>query len=149
MKAPHTYYEWVEILELFKYKESDDDVLAAIKEGTLATLDYNIGSRLMVKFNAALNYRMKCAGDKFTKEIQSSNGNEAAIVQALLALRKEAALWVEAADIPVFQQNREKIVKNVRDEINKMQTSLDDTAKADRSGKLSSIVRNHRITGQP
>ena len=67
-------------------------------------------------------------------------------MQALLSLRKEMALLAQAVDIPSLpEEYRRQYVQLVLDQANHMQDSLEDSAKKDRSGKLSSIVRNHRV----
>ena len=75
-----------------------------------------------------------------------SGGQEGAIVQALLALRKELSFLVKAIDLPVIpEKDRAQYCNLVREQADQIQTSLEDSAKKDRSGKLSSIVRNHKV----
>ena len=82
-----------------------------------------VAERFSRKLIEAVNFRMNAASDKFQKDLSRSHGQEGAIVQAILSLRKE--MVIEQAD--------------------NMQKSLEDSAKNDRSGRMSSIVRNHRV----
>ena len=75
-----------------------------------------------------------------------ARGTEGAIVQALLALRKELAFLVQAMDIPALpEEYRKQYIQLVSDQAKNVQASLEDSARRDRSGKMSSIVRNHRV----
>ena len=67
-------------------------------------------------------------------------------VQAILSLRKEMALLVRAAGIGAIpEKDRAQYTRLVREQADKMQSSLEESAKKDRSGKLYSLVRNHRV----
>ena len=89
---------------------------------------------------------MNVASDKFQLELSRAYGSEGAIVQAILTLRKEMAFLSEAIDLAVLpEKDRQYYVNLVFEQANSMQKSLEDSAKNDRSGKLSSIIRNHKV----
>ena len=143
--APHTYAEWVNVLETFKTKANDSDVLAAMKGGTLEWQS-GVAERFSKRLIDAVNYRMNAASDKFQTEMNRARGAEGAIVQALLNLRKEMSFLAQAINLPVLpEKDRQHYVQLVIDQANNMQKSLEDSAKKDRSGKMSSIVRNHKV----
>ena len=144
MNAPHNYYEWVKLFELFKNKINDEETLAAMKAGTIQSLKTNIGARLSTKFHEALNCRIDMASAKFSKDIGNANG-DSEIATAMIAFRKEADFWIEVADIPVWGDLRGKIVENLKNNLRQTQQQLEDMAKIDRTGKTLSIVKNHRI----
>ena len=94
----------------------------------------------------AVNTRMNAASDKFQIDLSRAHGQEGAIVQAILALRKEMAFLAEAINLPALpDKERQYYLNLVLEQANNMQKSLEDSAKHDRSGKLSSIVRNHKV----
>ena len=145
MQAPHTYAEWVKVLDLFRARQDDREVLAAMQEGSLEWQS-GVADRFSKRLVDAVNARMNTASDKFQRDMSNARGTEGAIVQALLSLRKEMALLAQAVDIPSLpEEYRRQYVQLVLDQANHMQDSLEDSAKKDRSGKLSSIVRNHRV----
>ena len=75
-----------------------------------------------------------------------SNGQERAIVQALLALRKELRFLSKAINLPAIpDKDRQHYYQLVISQANSVQSSLEDSAKKDRSGKLASIVRNNKV----
>ena len=89
---------------------------------------------------------MNVASDKFQNDLLKSHGYEGAIIQAILSLRKEMAFLAEAINLPVIpDKERQHYLNLVIEQANSMQKSLEESAKQDRSGKMSSIIRNHKI----
>ena len=105
--APHTYSEWVNILDIFKAKSNDSEVLTAMKNGTVEWQS-GVAERFSKRLIDSVNYRMNAASDKFQKEMSRAYGSEGAIVQALLALRKELSFLVQAINLPALpEKNRQ------------------------------------------
>ncbi len=145
IQTPHTYSEWNAVLDMLRDRQDDAAVLAAMQQGTLAWQS-GVAERFAKKLVDTINARMNAATDKFQKSMSRSGGQEGAIVQALLALRKELSFLVKAIDLPVIpEKDRAQYCNLVREQADQIQTSLEDSAKKDRSGKLSSIVRNHKV----
>lgn len=145
MPTPHTYSEWTKVLDIFKAKEDDTGILSVMKEGTLEWQS-GVAERFSKRLVDAVNTRMNAASDKFQRDMNYARGAEGAIVQALLALRKELAFLVQAVDIPALpEEYRKQYIQLVSDQAKNVQISLEDSARKDRSGKMSSIVRNHRV----
>ena len=143
--APHTYSEWVSVLDIFKAKSNDSEVLTAMKNGTVEWQS-GVAERFSRRLIDSVNYRMNTASDKFQKDMSRAYGSEGAIVQALLALRKEMSFLAQAINLPALpEKNRQQYIQLVLDQADNVQKSLEDSAKKDRSGKLSSIVRNHKV----
>ena len=142
---PGDYAQWITLLDRFKNREDDEAVLAAMQKGTLAW-QAGVAERFARKLIDAVNFRMNAATDRFQKEMTRTRGQERAVVQALLTLRKELSFLYKAMDLPVLpEKDRQHYLQLVVDQANKMQRSLEDSAKADRTGKLASIVRNARV----
>lgn len=142
---PGDYAQWITLLDRFKNREDDEAVLAAMQKGTLAW-QAGVAERFARKLIDAVNFRMNTATDRFQKEMTRTRGQERAVVQALLTLRKELSFLYKAMDLPVLpEKDRQHYLQLVVDQANKMQRSLEDSAKADRTGKLASIVRNARV----
>lgn len=142
---PKTYSEWVVVLDVLKAKSDDDAVLSVMQEGTIEWQS-GVAERFAKKLIDVINYRINVASDKFQKAMNRSNGQERAIVQALLALRKELCFLSKAINLPAIpEKDRQQYYQLVISQANSMQSSLEDSAKKDRSGKLASIVRNNKI----
>ena len=80
--VPNTYSEWVTVLTDFKNKKNDEDVLRAMKAGSIQWQS-GVAERFSRKLIEAVNFRMNAASDKFQKDLSRSNGQEGAIVQAI------------------------------------------------------------------
>ncbi len=142
---PKTYSEWVAVLDILKDKSDDEAVLSAMLKGTIEWQS-GVAERFSKKLIDVINYRMNAASDKFQKEMIRSNGQERAIVQSLLALRKELCFLSKSINLPAIpENNRKQYYQLVISQANSMQKSLEDSAKKDRSGKLASIVRNNKV----
>lgn len=145
VKIPHTYSEWVAILDMLKERHDDESVLLAMQQGTIEW-QTGVAERFAKKLIDAVNFRMNDATDKFQKEIGHAYGQERAIVQALLALRKEMLFLSKVVNIPAIpEKDRRQYYQLVVSQANSIQSSLEDSAKNDRSGKLASIVKNNKV----
>lgn len=143
--VPKTYAQWVEVLDVFKSKIDDTAAVSAMKAGSIEWQS-GVAERFSKRLIDAVNKRMNAASDKFQTDMNRAGGSEGAIVQAILNLRKEMALLRNAIDIPALPAaDRARYVSLVTEQADNMQRSLEDSAKRDRSGKLSSIVRNHKV----
>ena len=142
---PHTYAEWTAVIELFKNRTDDEAVLQAMQRGTIEW-QTGVAERFSKKLIDAVNCRMNAATDRFQKELTRSYGQERGIVQALLALRKELCFLSKAISLPALpEKDRQHYTQLVISQADSIQSSLEDSAKKDRSGKLHSIVRNNRV----
>ena len=143
--TPHTYSEWVTVLTVLKNKTDDEEVIKKMKAGTVEWQS-GVAERFSKRLIDAVNTRINAASDKFQIDLSRAHGQEGAIVQAILALRKEMAFLAEAINLPALpDKERQYYLNLVLEQANNMQKSLEDSAKHDRSGKLSSIVRNHKV----
>lgn len=144
---PRAYAEWVTLLDLLKNKTDDDAVLQALRQGTLEW-QTGVAERFVKKLVDTVNSRLNDATDRFQKEMGRSRGEERAIIQALLSLRRELAFLSNAINLPALPEKDRATYRGlVLEQADKIQKSLEDSAKNDRSGKLASIVRNHRVNG--
>ena len=142
---PTTYAEWVKVLDMLERKENDEAVVEAMKTGTLE-FQSGVAERFMKKLIDVMNHRMNTANDKFQTELNRSRGEERAIVQALLTMRKELAFIYNAIDLPVIpEEYRKQYVQMVKDRADEIQKALEDSSKNDRTGKMERMVRNNKV----
>ena len=143
--APHTYSDWINVLASLKNKTDDDDVLCAMKAGTIEWQS-GVAERFAQKLIDAVNVRINLASDKFQTDLSRARGQGGAVVHAILALRKEMVFLAQAINLPAIPEDERKCYLGlVMEQADAMQKSLEDSAKNDRSGKFSSIVRNHKV----
>lgn len=142
---PRTYSEWVEIINTLKSGTDDEAVLQAMHKGELQWQS-GIAERFTKKMFDAIVYRTNNATDRFQKDISRARGSENTIVQAILTLRKELNYLYRLVNIPALPDGeRKEYRKIILEQADSMQKSLEDSAKGDRTGKLSRIVRNTRV----
>ena len=142
---PHTYSEWVAVLDMLQKKENDENVLQAMLQGTIEWQS-GVSERFSKKLIDVINLRMNHASDRFQKEMGRSQGQERVFVQAILALRKEMQFLSRAINLPVIPETDRQLYQQlVVSQANSMQSSLENSAQKDRTGKLASIVRNNKV----
>lgn len=145
IQTPHTYAQWLDVLDALKEKRDDGGVLQAMQQGTLEWQS-GVAERFTKAYVEAINTRMNASSDRFQLAMSRAGGREQPVVQALLDLRKEMAFLIRVSDVPAIPENqRKQYCQMIKDQADTMQSSLEDSAKKDRSGKLASIVRNHKV----
>lgn len=145
IQTPHTYAQWLDVLDALKEKRDDRGVLQAMQQGTLEWQS-GVAERFTKAYVEAINNRMNASSDRFQLAMSRAGGREQPVVQALLDLRKEMAFLIRVSDVPAIpEEQRKQYCQMIKDQADTMQSSLEDSAKKDRSGKLASIVRNHKV----
>ena len=145
LKPPTTYAEWISLFDKLKNREDDQSVLEAMLSGSIQW-QTGVAERFSKKLIDAINYRMNTSIDRFQKEIGRSCGQERELVNSLLVLRKEFCYLSTVINLPALpEKDRTIYLQLVIDQANKIQKSLEDTSKADRTGRLSSIIKNNRV----
>lgn len=146
MKAPETYAEWAAVIDAFANKVDDHVIVPAMQAGTL---DWQAGvsERFAQRLIDAVNQRMSAAQDKFSTEMKRAAGDEGKIHHALSNLRKEYLNVLNAMDIPALPaEHRAKYMMLIKGQADGAQKSLEDSAKkADRSGRLLSLVKKSPV----
>lgn len=143
--VPHTYAEWINLLVRFTQRENDEEVLLAMKSGTLEWQS-GVAERFSKKLIDAVNERMNLATERFQQAVFKSRGEESAIIYAILALRKEMDFLAESMNLPVLpDKDRQAYINLVLEQADKMQKTLEKSASKDKSGKMRSIIRNNKI----
>ena len=143
MAPPNTYAQWMALLDCFMQGAMDDALIGAARGGSLSwTQGY--GDRFARALAGALNKRIDTARDCFTKQI--SRGASVNLVSSLISLRKEYTYTLRfALAVPVPTAYRDDFKRLVMDEAEKTQKALEESAKHDRTGRQSSVIRNHRV----
>jgi len=145
IEPPQTYSEWVEVFNILKARTDDSAVLHALQNGTIYW-QAGVAERFTKRLINAINARMNAASEKFQKDLSNAHGHEGHIIQALLTMRKEMEFLSKAVNLPTIPgEKREQYYRLVRNQADRIQSSLEDSAKIDRTGKTAIIVRNHKV----
>ena len=144
-KAPKIYADWVKVFELLKSCEDDENVLTLMQEGT-TVWQSGVAERFLKRLVDTVNFRLNRATDNFQKAHQT---DENEIIQSLMQLRRELQFILKVVDINTIPVKEKTELRNmIINQSNSIQESLEKSAESDRSGKLSSIIKNNKVTIQ-
>ena len=144
-KAPKIYADWVKVFNILKSGEDDENILALMQEG-IVVWQSGVAERFLKRLVDTVNFRLNRATDNFQKAHQT---DENEIIQSLMQLRRELQFILKAVDINTIPVKEKTELRNmIINQSNSIQESLEKSAESDRTGKLSSIIKNNKVTIQ-
>ena len=144
-KAPKIYADWVKVFDTLKSGEDDEAILSLMKEGTIVWQS-GVAERFLKRLVDTVNFRLNRATDNFQKAHQT---DENEIIQSLMQLRRELQFILKVVDINTIPVKEKTELRNmIINQSNSIQESLEKSAESDRTGKLSSIIKNNKVTIQ-
>ncbi|MBO1001866.1 hypothetical protein [Pseudogracilibacillus auburnensis] len=146
MRSPKTYSQWMECFDRLKEGAQDEQIIQLMKQGTIEWTR-GVAERMTEVLYQTIKFRIEHASDLFQKELNHSRGNEVLIAKGLLTLRNRLALMYEVAQLNAFPKEViDSMKKVVTDYAEQTQESLEDSAKADRTGRLKMLIKNNPLT---
>ena len=144
-KAPKIYADWVKVFNILKSGEDDENILALMQEG-IVVWQSGVAERFLKRLVDTVNFRLNRATDNFQKAHQT---DENEIIQSLMQLRRELQFILKVVDINTIPVKEKTELRNmIINQSNSIQESLEKSAESDRTGKLSSIIKNNKVTIQ-
>ena len=144
-QAPKIYADWIKVFNTLKSGENDETILPLMQEGEIVWQS-GVAERFLRKLVDTVNFRLNKAIDSFQKSRQS---DENEIVQSLMQLRRELQFMLRVVDINAVPVKEKMELRNmIINQSNSIQESLEKSSESDRSGKLSSIIKNNKVTVQ-
>ena len=144
-KAPKIYADWIKVFDILKSGEDDETILPLMQEGEIVWQS-GVAERFLRKLVDTVNFRLNKAIDNFQKSRQS---DENEIVQSLMQLRRELQFMLRVVDINTVPVKEKTELRNmIINQSTSIQESLEKSSESDRSGKLSSIIKNNKVTVQ-
>ena len=144
-KAPKIYADWIKVFNVLKSGEDDEAILPLIQEGEIVWQS-GVAERFLRKLVDTINFRLNKATDAFQRSHQT---HENEIVQSLMQLRRELQFMLKVVDINAIPVKEKTELHNmIINQSNSIQESLEKSSESDRSGKLSSIIKNNKVTVQ-
>lgn len=145
IKIPETYADWVACFDILKTGNNTAELLACMKQGTLEW-SAGVAERFAVQLHATIDARLQAASRRFSRSMQQANGDQHMIVGALLGLRKEYMLLIDLCRLSFLpDEYSQQLVRQLRQQADAAQKSLEDSAKTDRTGWLASMVKKNRV----
>ena len=144
-KAPKIYADWIKVFDVLKSGEDDEAILPLMQEGEIVWQS-GVAERFLRKLVDTVNFRLDKAIDNFQK---SHRSDENEIIQSLMQLRRELQFMLKVVDINAVPVKEKTELRNmIINQSNSIQESLEKSSESDRSGKLSSIIKNNKVTVQ-
>ena len=144
-KAPKIYADWIKVFNTLKSGENDETILPLMQEGEIVWQS-GVAERFLRKLVDTVNFRLNKAIDNFQKSHQS---DENEIVQSLMQLRRELQFMLKVVDINAVPVKEKTELRNmIINQSTSIQESLEKSSESDRSGKLSSIIKNNKVIVQ-
>ena len=144
-KAPKIYADWIKVFDILKSGEDDEVILPLMQEGEIVWQS-GVAERFLRKLVDTINFRLNKATDAFQRSHQT---DENEIVQSLMQLRRELQFMLKVVDINAIPVKEKTELRNmIINQSNSIQESLEKSAESDRTGKLSSIIKNNKVTIQ-
>ena len=144
-KAPKIYADWIKVFNVLKSGEDDEAILPLMQEGEIVWQS-GVAERFLRKLVDTINFRLNKATDAFQRSHQT---DENEIVQYLMQLRRELPFMLKVVDINAIPVKEKTELHNmIINQSNSIQESLEKSSESDRSGKLSSIIKNNKVTVQ-
>lgn len=146
MNKPTTYSEWVYLLQQFKEGINDEETVVLMEQGSFEW-SKGVAERITQRLYEAIDYRLQKAAEKFQIDLHNCQGNETDLVNAILNNRKRLAIIKKVTQLTAFpDQVTNALYKVLYDYAESTQTSLEDSARSDRTGKLRMVIKNNPIT---
>lgn len=145
MKSPANYAEWCDLFDEIVQNVRDDAYIAAVSGGTVSWTS-GVAERFVRSAAEMIRQRVDHAQDVYQRQMKNSRGMANQISGALTTLQREYRyVYQLACALPIPPEHRNEISKMVQDQADRTQQSLEDSARADRTGHLTALVRNARV----
>ena len=149
MKIPVTYAEWCTLMDEVGGNPRDEEYLDVIANGTISWTS-GVAERFVKLVTDMIRKRINAAQDAFQRQMKNSRGNGSIIQSALGTLGKEYAYAYRITKaLPIPGEHRDKLSAIVQEQADQTQLSLEQSAKSDRTGHLTMLVKNARVNRMP
>lgn len=139
---PNSYSEWCTLMDEIGSSPRNDDYIQMVRKGTVSWTS-GVAERFVQCVSNTMRKRINAAQDVYQRQMKSSMGSDMAVARSLSVLTKEYRyLYQLASALPIPQEYVQQMTKMIQDQADTTHKSLMDSAKADRTGKLASIVKS-------
>lgn len=144
MKPPISYADWSACIDALEAGLNDELLIQAMLQGSLSWTS-GVANLFSERISGAFNIRLQRCADRLTRDL-SLGADETTLVRAMLDSRRSLSLLLRVGAIPTFPQMlRDHLCTEVKRYAERAQRSLEDSAKHDRSGRLTSLIRHNNL----
>lgn len=139
---PSSYSEWYMLMDEIGNSPRNEDYIQIIRQGTVSWTS-GVAERFVQCVSNTMRKRINAAQDTFQRQMRNSRGGDVAVAGALTVLAKEYRyLHKLSSALPIPAEYVRQMMKMIQDQADLTHKNLMDSAKADRTGKLASIVKS-------
>ena len=139
---PTSYSEWCALMDQIVAEPRNDDYIQMVRQGKISWTS-GVAERFVQCVSTAMRKRINAAQDVYQRQMRNSMGGDVAVSRALSVLAKEYRyLYQISAALPIPPEYVRQMTQMIQDQADQTHKNLMDSAKADRTGKLASIVRS-------
>ena len=144
-KVPVNYAEWCDLFDEVAKGPRDEDYVDVISKGAISWSS-GVAERFVRAASDMIRNRVNNAQDVYQRQMKNARGVNSNISNAFIALNKEYRYVYKLASVlPIPDEYRTQLMQMVQDQADTTQRSLEDSAKADRTGHLTQLVRNAHV----
>lgn len=143
-EAPRSYAQWSQCLDRLATGLEDEACLEHMGRGQLSWSG-GVGPLFAQRLADEFNARLTRCSEHLTRDLKSGV-DEGAVVRAILNARQSLFFLHRLALVPAFAETlRTHLAAEVRKFAQRSQQSLEDSAQADRSGRLRLLLQNNNL----
>ena len=143
--SPSSYAQWSECLDELRGGNNDEACLARLNSGALSWSG-GVAPKFVERINDEINRRLDICSKRLTRDLQLG-AQETTIVRAIVQARHQLDFVHRLCHLSALPETtRQQLAGEVAKFAQRAQSSLQDSAKADRSGRLEGLFRNNPLT---
>jgi hypothetical protein len=144
MKAPASYADWSACIDVLEAASNDEAIIQVMAQGSLSWTS-GVAELFSERISGAFNTRLQQCADRMNRDL-GQGANETTLIHAMLATRRSLSLLHRAGEIPAFPQTlKDHLCSEVKRYAEQTQKSLEESARHDRSGRLTSVIRHNNL----
>ena len=144
MNPPQTYYDWAILVDDLSKCENDAEILAAMQSGTLFWQE-GVSTRFVNMLMDVVDDRLNRAVDRFQSILEKGDSNS--MLEGIASLRRELIFLRNVVSINAIPSpHKDNLIAHVVNFSAQIQSSLEDSAQNDSTGKLLSTLQNNPVT---
>jgi hypothetical protein len=150
MKPPKYYSERVPLLDRLKQPgQEDEQLMTVLERGTLEWTP-GVADKLLHHVYDVMETKLKYTTQRFQRDLDYANGEEAAVVSAIVNARHRFELIYRLCRLAVFPDEvKQALLDTVKRYVEDTQNALLDSARHDRTGRLAYTIRNNSLVPKP
>ncbi len=142
LQSPTSYADWVKCFQMLIEGGNDAELLEVMAKGKVPWTK-GVAERFVQRMTEAISHRLQLALNDFLKQLGRARGEENAIVQTILALRRSSQYLLQLVKLPVFPEEiRTNFIEEIEKNLKQVHDIMLDEVKKDPSGRLIRVVQH-------